>query len=896
MATTRSFASTSHRSLRLDLAGKISQGIDFLLAGVFFVVPLFMGGVHPFGRLLYISLVGLLAIGWCLKQAFSSQGTYRPSGVEWLLLGGFLATAIQIAPLPGNLLQSVSPALAEMLPAWSNADSSGGSLGCWQTLSFTPYQSRLGIAVYLSHALLFIVLMQRLASLEDIQRLLRVIACATVGMATLGVLQVFAGNGRYLWVYDYPFNDTTRDAVGTFGNGNHFCHFLALGIGPLLWTLFASLKTEDAGSSQSGRSKSGSSGRSRFGPSPQRPFRWEMLVVMAGLAITALAGVLSYSRGGAFVMVIAGAITMIIYSLKKVIQLNAFYVIVAAGLLVACAAWALEDSRWLSEVDRLATAELDSIDSNAIRRRLWAADLELAAKFPLLGTGAGSHADAAPVTFQRALNSDATHAENGYVHLVMENGGLALGLALVGIGYLFVWMFRVLRSSDLGMVACGAGLIAALCVSLTQSLWDFIWYSPACLASTLAMAACLCRLAQLQKASLKSGSQRTKSSLAVGRLAWGSAAICLCGLLAMSLAIWTPVARAAGDWDNYLRVSTRSTESDIKFHSEVLGLRQVVRQNPHNGRAHLYLSHRYLALFDQRQERSAMGMRLHPIRQAANASGFASPAEVRQWVQAATGENFRLLLLARKHAQRALHLCPLLGEAYVTLALTDFLEGSQTGRVAELLEQAHRVRPFSGKILLAAGIEENDQGRSDQALELWKQAYQIDPSVRQEMIDALTPFMSPEFFFTEFQCQGTDALHLMRTYHKTGRPEEARATASVAVGMFEETASAAGSPTLSGIWWNRASNMHEFLKHYEDAVRCSQQAVKAMPNVLPYRQRLISNLLLSENFEEAERQLKWARSREPQNKVFEDLMVRARRGMLENQGAASASNPQPDIR
>ena len=70
-----------------------------------------------------------------------------------------------------------------------------------------------------------LLVLQRLRRLEDIERWMRWVALAAVSLAVIGLVQYFAGNGRYLWIYEHPFRSADGAVKGPFVNQNHFAHF-----------------------------------------------------------------------------------------------------------------------------------------------------------------------------------------------------------------------------------------------------------------------------------------------------------------------------------------------------------------------------------------------------------------------------------------------------------------------------------------------------------------------------------------------------------------------------------------------------------------------------------------------------------------------------------------------
>ena len=89
----------------------------------------------------------------------------------------------------------------------------------------------------ISYGLLFFVTVQRIKTIEDVERLLRWCAISAMCMAVFGLVQYLGGNGKFFWFYSPPFANTLEGAKGSFTNRNHFAHFLALGVGPLIWWL-----------------------------------------------------------------------------------------------------------------------------------------------------------------------------------------------------------------------------------------------------------------------------------------------------------------------------------------------------------------------------------------------------------------------------------------------------------------------------------------------------------------------------------------------------------------------------------------------------------------------------------------------------------------------------------
>ena len=224
---------------RLDRA--LAMAVDAGLATAVFVVPLLMGGRHPLGELVLVFAAVLAALAWlccCLRE----QTLWRRSPGEWLLAAGLLLLVVQLVPLGEWLLARLNSHIPRLLPLWTSAADSECRLGVWRCLSLTPGATRAAAALALAYGLLFLVAVQRIERIRDVERLLRWTALSAAGMAAFGLVQWLASNGKFFWFYQHPFV-TTSDAVhGAFSNRNHLAHFLALGLGPIVWWLQDALR------------------------------------------------------------------------------------------------------------------------------------------------------------------------------------------------------------------------------------------------------------------------------------------------------------------------------------------------------------------------------------------------------------------------------------------------------------------------------------------------------------------------------------------------------------------------------------------------------------------------------------------------------------------------------
>ncbi|HEY6563681.1 MAG TPA: hypothetical protein VIY86_04255, partial [Pirellulaceae bacterium] len=296
MTRSRPSDAISNMPQRFDhRGGRSRDGLETTLDGLFLVTlgvaPLVQGGRTDLGRVVYFACVGMLAMAWMLRQHLHRDSTYRISGLEWLLVVGLGLLVLQVVPLPATWISRLAPSQANWLPLWNGGqDVVSARLGLprWSQLSFTPHATRMGILVYIAHAMLFVVSYQRLRDLASIEHMLRIIAVTTGGMTVFGLIQYLSGTHRYAWYFEHPSRDAAVAVTGPFPNPNHFAHFLALGVGSLIWWLHRSFQSE---------SRTGPTGNRFVARDRQGQAQVAMIALATTLGAWALAGCLSRSRG-----------------------------------------------------------------------------------------------------------------------------------------------------------------------------------------------------------------------------------------------------------------------------------------------------------------------------------------------------------------------------------------------------------------------------------------------------------------------------------------------------------------------------------------------------------------------------------------------------------------------
>jgi len=911
--------------------------VDLGLAACIFVVPLLMGGRQALGQLALVSLAAVTALVWTLRQSLRRKFFFRPSSVEVVLLVGVILLVVQTIPLPQSVLSWLAPRNAELLPLWSPDADPAAAVGTWPCVSMTPEATRAGLVLLVAYGLLFLVTVQRIRVVEDVERLLRWIAISAVIMAGFGLVQLLTSNGKFFWFYEHPFSKTSDWAKGSFTNRNHFAHFLALGIGPLIWWLQHNRRHRRR------RSLRG------FGPITGG---FHTSVQATGLRFVALgvvlfAALLSLSRGGAVAMFLAASVCVAVCFRAKTLGtrfvLSLTGVAVLIGILLAVHGYDQVSDR----MDDFSAASIDQLDRKGSRRTIWSAVVEAIPDYLLVGSGVGSHREVYPMYLENPPESEFTHAENGPLQVLLETGVVGLALVLTGIAYCVVWSVGGLRKADSGrLMVCVGAATAGLVASVAHSTVDFVWYVPACMALVAMMAGCACRTYQLAAA----GAGKPMRPIAIPRpLGWAIVAVLL------PAGVWMVAGRlgptmAEPHWDRY-HIMARAAETpqetieedseDISAEDEhgsalemsarmISELEQVVRYDPRNARAHLRLAAAYLNRFDLTRRTAENPMTLADIRDAAVAARQrSSDAEVDQWLGRALGDRRDWLDRALQHARRGLELCPLLGEGYLYLAELRFLEGTGSETAQPMfIDQALRVRPYDGAVLFEAGRAAIDRARKQQppdpaalaaavetATDYWRKSFRCGRTHQERLIRALAGQVPVAYFVATYQPDFYATRLMHDVYAELARPEGTGQLFQLYAQMCRAAGENPGTEEHARAWW--LSEMLQLCAQYaravqdaaedlpaektarawlevrraykrlgdaEHALACAQNAFQCDANNYDVRYVLAGCLIEHQRYAEAEQHLRWCDAQQPGDAKVETLLLETIKKQLDNEG------------
>jgi len=885
-AERRDAGNSSHKSRNPKTFSQTAQRqdpfrstIDFGIIATLIGTAILLGGRHDLGRLVFVVGVGFTTTAWLVSALREKTFCWRWTGMEWLCLFSVLIVAVQIVPLPSGWLKTLSPNIESYLPAWGAESGGEPLLKRWQTLSLTPSVTRSSLVMLIAFWTLFFVVAQQVKEKADIEKIFRWISISCIAMAILGLVQRFLGSGEFMWFYEHPFRTTNNEVTGPFINSNHFASYLALGVPALIWWLQSLNVIQHANFGQLQRADS-------FGKQEKSTL---LMILLGGFCIVIFAGLLSFSRGGIIVICLAAGLAVAGFAKAGLFGSRAVYSLGAAIFVVMIGLTLFGFQEVSSEMSTVSQASsLTELSSGRVE--IWNAMLSATAQFPGFGTGASSLRSVHPIFLDSHNVAEYTYGESGFLQILMETGAVGFVCLLLVILSLArkclpgFWDGSQ-RAKQTLMIVVASGLVA----SAVHSIFDFVWYIPACMMITVLLMACAVRIWQLDDQGVVRGRQ-TKMDWPV-RVVFSTAVL---GMLAMLVQQRNGPGVASLSWDRYVLLSQKAKAQEMshitqagsedKLHREAMRmaremrghLRHVLVWNPNDALACQHLSSVDLRLFELEQNEADINMPLSQIRDVLQSISFANEEERSEWLEGVLGERLEFVHESAACAQQSMRLSPCNGTAYLYLADTAaFNELAGVDRTV-LFEQAIKVRPYDGVVLYKLGVEQMQQGDLDAAMLTWQRAFDHSSDVRSIAMQSLAPVFPAEEIIGMVGGDIDCLDQLYRIYRHKGDDLSAQLIGPQLVVGIEQRAEE--NDTSNGTaYWNHAAWIHEFLGDSEAAVQCAKEAVKNEPTNIEFRVQLAGYLMDIQQYGDAIEHLKWVQRRRPNHQQATEKLEEAYR-------------------
>ena len=401
---------------------------DILLVAALAWGSFAFGAVYPWA---YWPLAAAASTVGIAGLAIGPRGSARRLGLRGVTIGLCLflvAGIVQLVPAPLAFLASVSPEATRVIPQLDLAVATGSVSR--HPFSIAPALTQMGLVLFTANALL-VLGCARLFSIRGARRVAGAIAVIGVALALAGIIQrpLFTGKIYGFW--------TTLDGGSPFGpfvNRNHFAGWMLMAL-PLTFGLLC-----------------GGVARAMHGVKPDwrdrllwfsSPEASRLLLSAAGAIVMALSLVMTTSRSGitalALAIVITGAFAMRRQrATRRAVTIGYLFLLV-----IVVVSWAGADAI----ASQFAQADWSEFNG---RRGAWADAIDIASRFPLIGTGLNTYGIATLFYQQHELTKYFSEAHNDYLQLAAEGGVLLTIPAALCVGAFIVAVRRRFVSAALG--------------------------------------------------------------------------------------------------------------------------------------------------------------------------------------------------------------------------------------------------------------------------------------------------------------------------------------------------------------------------------------------------------------------------------------------------------------
>ncbi len=664
---------------------KFDKLIEWQLLSLLMFMPLAFGGVEAWSEEVIISLAGTTIVCFCLKLIFRPD-TRLVWSRSYLPIGLFiLIVIIQLIPLPVGLIKFVSPSTSiikqELLGDLPNSNELLKSM----TFSFYSNATKHSLRLVLAVAAVFFVVRNTCRSAEQIKRLLAAVAVIGSFIAVLALAQGVFGNGKIYWLVSTGYN---RSFSGTFINHSHYSQYMSLSIGAAVGLVMVKLHEAFLCKQVTLLAVL------EYLFSHAAGGVW-LLVLM--IIVGAATVFMSLSRGGMISMLMAGAFTTLIVAAKRSLKSRGWVMAVMALGAFICVLYIGFDAVY----DRLAA--LRELHRYQDRWQILK-DLSVSfRRFPVLGTGLGTHEVVYPMFDRSTIPALAAHAENEYAQTAEETGLIGLA-ALVGLG-IIVWISYIHNikrvSSPISSAAYGLGF--GLLAIMLQSLSDFGQHIPA---NTMLSAVFCAMLMVMARIEGNSGRKKTPTASSGHKSLKVAVLFCILGVWMWTLLGAGRARLAERNWNKALAVEQKLMNKDwLGTKDEYLALTSdvaaAVDYEPDNVKYRHWLS-----VYNWRY--------LTPAADPNNTGGIPVTSQVIQFVQQIV-----------KELNQARLLCPTYGATYCVLGqLEKFVLGDPNG--AEHIQKGFQLAPSDPTACFVAGFMGATEGRIEDSYNKLKKAVQLD--------------------------------------------------------------------------------------------------------------------------------------------------------------------------
>lgn len=809
---------------------KFDTRIEWLLIVLLAFMPLALGVRGAWSEEVVIALSGAIVVCFLLGVVL-----YNSPGVVWdwayIPIGFFLLIVVfQLVPLPSWLTSIISPNTValrnELLGDLPNADTLLKSI----PLSFYPNATKHDIRLVLSVAAVFVVVVSVFRRTDQIKRLLMAIALIGGIIAVVALAQDLFGNGKIYWFITGPHSQTLS---GPFINHNHYGQFMNLSIGAALAWLCVRLHEHFAA-----KKITPSVVYEYLSSDSVKPL-WLLVAVMVLGTATIF---VSLTRGGMVSMLIASAFITLLLTSRPSLKGRGWIMAVMALGAFACILYVGFDAVY----NRFATLS----DLNAYQGR-WQILKDLTAsysKFPILGTGLGTHAVVYPM-FKKIDNVLLyTHAENEYAQVIEETG--LVGLTVLIIFGVIVWFSFVksIRSVRLPICSAAYGLGFGLLAILIHSFSDFGQHMLANAFLSAIFCALILTLAQQRKE--QNSNARITLSTRNFRSLRAVVLLGVCGVWVWALISANNARIAEAYWTKALETEKRIRANEWKGteseYAELISRTEsALAHQPDNTKYQYWLNvYRWRSISQQKDPETGVAV--------------ISEKSMREVHKIADG------------FYRACILCPTYGPPYSVVGqIEKFILHNNDG--AEKIRKGFRLAPSDPVTCFVAGRLDVLEGKTQEAISKFEKAVQLDGSLFKVVVDIYINQLSRPYL--AFSIAGNDVgrlNHVINVFEDMQYIDLAEQAREKIQSLLEAKCA---EPDTPGSVFAHLGSIYSRQENSKAAAECYRQALARDYGQVQWRLELAKILVKMGEVPEAMSEAKICLQLRPQLKVAETFVA-----------------------
>lgn len=804
--------------------------IEMLMVALLIFMPLAFGAVQAWSEQVVIIVSGVITVCFLLKLALHPNTKFIWTWAYLPMTVFVLIAAFQLLPLPAGLISAISPHTAklktDLLSDLPNAKALLNSM----TISFYPNATKQNLRLVLAIAAVFVVVVNVFRHPDQIKRLLLATAIIGGGIALVALMQNAIGNGKIYGFVSTPDNT----CAGPFVCYSHYSQFMNLSIGAALGWLFVKLRQDFSGR------RIDISEVFEYLSSPSAKV---LLLPLIIICIGAATIFISMSRGGMISLLIAMAFTTVIIISRKSLKGNGWIMVVMALAAFTCVLYMGFDAVY----DRLATLG-DIQKANNGRLQILEDIAVIATRFPVLGTGLGTHSVVYPMFDGSIILALATHAENEYAQALEETGLVGLGALIIFGIIIWVSYARNARRADLPIGAAVYGLGFGLLAILVHSLSDFGQHLPA----NAMLSAIFCGLLIVLT---RIGRERQQETISATTNPW------------ISIALRTVILLIASAIMSWSVIGANSARIAAAHNSKAFAIEKTLSDNNWQGTDGEYedlISHTSAASSQEPENihyRYWLNLyRWYDISRTANQE---------------TGIVPRASILLVQNIIEDLHnarvLCPTFGPVYSSLGTLEmFVLNDYAG--SKEIKKGFLLAPCNPKACFAAGFLDIIEGKTEDSLDKFNRAIQLDGKLFRDVVDIYAGKMDrPDLAVTVAGQDRGKLNYVARILAGIGGHDElvttihAKTAEQLKTKSVNSDASAWELVTLAGIYAKEQDN--------EAAIECYRQALAQDYSQVSWRMALARLLVKTEKIPEAMHEARMCLKLRPQLKAAEKLIA-----------------------